>query len=137
MFETEACESKEKQKIRVLDRSKDFVKKEYGHSATLFVQELLYLQSRYPGFILANTFEISNDVQQLGCATLLYLPLSCQLDGSTDVFNPKDPQLIQKLISDALYDIEFLWKNMQIRKVMEVLGPESLCFMKEKYNQQR
>ena len=96
------------------------------------MKELLYLQSRYPGSILTNTFEISDDGQHIGCATLPYLPLSCQLDGSSEVFNPKDPQLIQKLISDALYDIEFLWKNMQMRKVMNVLGPESLCFMKEK-----
>lgn len=40
--------------------------------------------------------------------------------------------LIQKLTSDALHDIEFLWENMQIRKIMDVFGPESLCFMKEK-----
>ena len=132
IFEAEACNSKEKHRIRVLDRSKQYVKKEYDLTATLFVKELLYLQSRYPGSILTNTFEISDDGQHIGCATLPYLPLSCQLDGSSEVFNPKDPQLIQKLISDALYDIEFLWKNMQMRKVMNVLRPESLCFMKEK-----
>ena len=132
IFEAEACDSNEKHRIRVLDRSKQFVKKEYDLMATLFVKELLYLQSRYPGSILTNTFEISDDGQQIGCATLPYLPLSCQLDESTEIFNPKDPQLIQQLISDVLNDIKFLWKNMQIRKVMDVLGLESLCFMKEK-----
>ena len=51
MFETEDCDSKEKHSIRVLNRSKEFVKKEYDLTATLFVKELLYLQSKYPGSI--------------------------------------------------------------------------------------
>ena len=92
VFDTEACDSKEKHRIRVLDRPKEFVKKECDLSATPFVQDLHYLQSRYPGSILINTFEISNDSQKLDCAA--YLPLSYQLDGSTEVFNPKDPHLI-------------------------------------------
>ena len=133
IIEADAGDSKEKHRIRVLDRSKEFVNKKYDLTATLFVKELLHLQSRYPGSILTNTFEISDDGQQIACATLPYLPLSCQLnEESVETFNPKDSKSVQKLISDALYDIEFLWKNMQIRKIMDVLGPESLCFMKEK-----
>ena len=94
---------------------------EYDLTATLFVQELLY----HPSSILTNTFEISDNGQQIGCATLPYLPLNCQLkDENLEVFNPKDPELIQKLTSDALHDIEFLWENMQIKKIMDVFGPE-------------
>ena len=132
VFEAETCDSKEKHKIRALDRSKAFVNQEYDLIATLFVKELLYLQSRYPDSVLTNTFEISDDGQQIGCATLPYVPLSRQLDERLEIFNPRDPQLIQQLISDATYDIDFLRKNMHIRKIMSVLGPENLCFMEEK-----
>ena len=98
IFEAEACDSKEKHRIRVLDRSKDVGNKEYNLTATLFVKELLQLQSIYPGSILADTFEISDDGQQIGCATLSDLPLSCQLeDGSLD---QKDPQLMQNSRSE-------------------------------------
>ena len=114
VFDTETSDSKEKHRIRFI---KEFVKKECGLSATPFVQDL---QSRFPGSILANAFEISNDGQQLGCATLPYLPLSCQLDESREVFNPKDPHLIQNLRSDALHGIEFLWKNMQMRNPLRI-----------------
>ena len=133
MFEAEARDSNEKHNIRVLYRSKEFISKEYDLAATLFVKELLYLQSRYPGSVFTNTFEISDNGQQIGCATLPYVSLSCQLEGeSLEVLNPKDSQMIQKLISDVIYDIEFLWKNMELRQIMGVLGPENLCFMKEK-----
>ena len=94
MLDTEACDSKEKHRIRVLDRSKEFVKKEYGLSTTLFVQDLLYLQSTYSGSILTNIFEIGNDGQQLDFATHPYHPLSCQFDG-----NPANPIVEQSSVS--------------------------------------
>ena len=97
VFEAEACDSNEKHNIRVLYRSKEFISKEHDLAATLFVKELLYLQSRYPGSVFTNTFEISDNGQQIGCATLPYVPLSCQLeDESPEVLNPKDSQMIHK-----------------------------------------
>ena len=58
VFEAESCYTNEKHNTRVLDRSKEFVNQEYNLTATLFVQELLYLQSRYPSSILTNAFAI-------------------------------------------------------------------------------
>mgnify|MGYP000868791193 CR=1 FL=1 len=111
VFEAETCDSKEKRRIRALDRSKAFVNQEYDLTATLFVKELFYLQSRYPGSVLTNTFEISDDDQQMGCATLPYVPLSRQLDEGLQIFNPRDPQLIQQLISDAIMILSFCGKT--------------------------
>ena len=66
------------------------------------------------------------------CATLSYLPLSCQLGETEEVINPKDSKVIQKLLSDALLDVEFLWKDLHLRKILDALGPENISFIKER-----
>jgi len=118
--------------IRILDNTKEFVNKNYDNVATLFIQELLRLQYIQPDSILINTFEISENGKQIAYATLPYLPLSFPLDDNQQVINPKDPKVIDKLLKDVLSDIEFLWKDLQMRKIMDILGPENICFMKEK-----
>lgn len=132
VYEAESCYTDEKHTVRILDRSKEFVTKEFGLTATLFVKELLHLQNRCPGSVITNTFEISEDGQLLACATLPYLSLSCQINEEREILNPKDPQMIEKLISNALDDVEFLWENLQIRNVMSTLGSDNLCFLKGK-----
>ena len=132
VFEGETHHSNEKHTIRVLDRSTMFINKEYNMAATLFVQELLHLQHRYPCSIITNSFDISEDGNQLACATLPCVPLSDYLQESKDIINFKDSVLISKLISDAIEDIEFLRKNMQTKNIMDTLGPQSLYFIKEK-----
>lgn len=132
MYEAESCDSNEKHTIRVLDHSKKSESTYCNLAASLFVQELLHLQQKYPGSIFTNTFEISDNGRQIACATLSCIPLSCQLDEIREVFNSKDSQLLQQLISDVIYDIDFLWKSIQTKKVKDLLQKGSLCFMREK-----
>src|SRR5690606_26368843 len=92
VFNARARASREWHTVRVLDCTKYYAKANDDHAATLFVQELLWLQQRYPGSVFTNTFEISGNGDQMACATLSYLPLSCQLSGTEEVINPKDPK---------------------------------------------
>lgn len=132
VFEAEARISHEKHVIRILDRTKEYVNKNYALAATLFVQELLRLQYRYPGSVLINTFEVSENGDQLACATLPYIPLGCQLGDNKGTINYSESKMIEKLLSDVLSDVEFLWKDLQVRKIMDVLGAENISFMQEK-----
>ena len=132
VFEANAYDSGEKHLIRILDRSKEFVNNAYSRTATLFVQELLHLQYRCPGSVLTHTFEISDDGQQISCATLPYLPIDSLSERNEEGFDPKDPQLVSKLIADVLSDVEFLSQKLQMKQVIDRLGSENLCFMKNK-----
>ena len=132
VFNARARASREYHSIRVLDCTKDDTKANGAHAATLFIQELLWLQHRDPGSVFTNTFEISENGSQFACATLSYLPLSRQLDGTAEIINPKDFNTIEKLLSDVLSDVEFLWKDLQLRKILDTLGPENIYFIKEK-----
>ncbi len=64
--------------------------------------------------------------KQIDYATLPYVPLSFQFDDTQQV---KD-----KLLNDVLCDREFLWKDLQMRKIMDILGLGKICLMKEKDN---
>ena len=131
-FNARARASREWHTVRVLDCTKEYAKANNDHAATLFVQELLWLQQSYPGSVFTNTFEISGNGNQMACATLSYLPLSCQLSGTEEVINPKDSKVIEKLLSDVLRDVEFLWKDLHLRKILDALAPENISFIKEK-----
>ena len=132
VFEAEAQDTHEKHSIRILDRTKEYVNQNYAHAATLFVQELLHLQYRCPGSVLTKTFEISENDDQIACATLPYISLSHQICGKEEVINPADTKIMKKLLSDVLCDVEFLWNDFHFRKIMKALGPENILFMKEK-----
>ena len=132
VFNARARASREWHTVRVLDCTTEYATVNGDHAATLFVQELLWLQQRYPGSVFTNTFEISGNGDQIACATLSYLPLSCQLGGTEDIINTKDSKVIEKLVSDVLSDVEFLWKDLQLRKIVDVLGPENISYIKEK-----
>ena len=132
VFNARARASREWHTVRVLDCKKEYVEANNDHAATLFVQELLWLQQSYPGSVFTNTFEISGNGNQMACATLSYLPLSCQLSGTEEVINPKDSKVIEKLLSDVLRDVEFLWKDLHLRKILDALAPENISFIKEK-----
>ena len=108
------------------------MKADGDRAATLFVQELLQLQCRYPGSVFTNTFEISENGHQMACATLSYLPLSCQMNGTEDIINPKDLKTIEKLVSDVLSDVGFLWKDLEARNIVAALCPENIAFIKDK-----
>ena len=132
IFNAKARGSHEWHTIRVLDCTKAYVNTNEDHAATLFVQELLWLQRRYPGSVFTNTFEISENGSQMACATLSYLPLSRQLNEAEKIINPKDSQTIERLLSDVLSDVEFLWRGLHLRNILDALGPENISFIKEK-----
>ena len=104
----------------------------YNHAATLFVQVLLRLQQRCPGSVLIDSFEISEGGQQIACATLPYFPVDCKLDGIPETINLKDERVIEKLLSDAISDVEFLRKNFSLIKIVETLGSTNISLMREK-----
>ena len=132
VYNARARASREWHTIRVFDCTKEYVKANGDNAAALFVQELLWLQRRYPGSVFTNTFEICENGKQMSCATLSYLPLGCQLDESEEIINPKDAKVIEKMLSDVLSDVEFLWKDLQLRKILDTMGPENISFIKEK-----
>ena len=39
--------------------------------------------------------------------------------------------MIEKLLRDVLSDVQFLWKDFQLRKIVDALGPENISFIKE------
>jgi len=121
-----------KHMIRILDSKNEFVNKNYDSVASLFIQELLHLHYLQPDSVLIDTFEISENGKQIAYATLPYAPLSLQIDETLQVMDPEDPKAIDKLLKDVLSDIEFLWGGLKMRKIMDTLGPENICFMKEK-----
>lgn len=127
VYEAETRDFNTKHSIRILDRTKEFVKHHFDLAATLFVQELLWLQSRYPGSVFTNTFEIGENGTQIACATLPYLQMTSQFDE-----NLKECQAMEKLISNVISDIAFLWKDLQLRNIVNALGTENFCYMKEK-----
>ena len=134
VFNARTRDSREWHTVRVLDCTKEYAKTNDDHATTLFVQELLWLQCRYPGSVFTNTFEISENGKQMACATLSYLPLNCHINGTDEVIIPKDITVNDKLLSDVFSDVEFLWKDLQLRKFVDVLGPENIAFIKEKGN---
>ena len=131
IFNARARASGEWHTVRVLDCTTEYAKANGDHAAALFVQELLWLQQRYPGSVFTNTFEISENGNQIACATLSSLPLSSQLSGAEDVINLKDSNVVEKLLSDVLSDMEFLWEDLHLRKILDALGPENISFVKE------
>ena len=132
VFNARARASSEWHTVRVLDCKKEYVEANNDHAATLFVQELLWLQQSYPGSVFTDTFEISGNGKQMACATLPYRPLSCQLSGSENVINPNDSKVIEKLLSDVLSDVKFLRKDLHLENILDSLGPENISFIKEK-----
>ena len=132
IYEAKPRGSPQKHIIRILDKTKEFVKRNHDLAATLFIQELLRLQYLYPGSVLLHTLEISEEGKQIACATLPYVPLSFQFDEAKEIIKSDDSRTIEKLLSDVLCEIEFFWKDLEIKKVMDVLGPENICYLKEK-----
>ena len=61
--------------IRVLDPTTEFVSANYDLAATLFIQEMLRLQSMHPEAVLINSFEMSSNDRQMAYASLPYYPL--------------------------------------------------------------
>ena len=98
--------------MRILNIHSEFVKTHYDIAATLFIQELLRLNSLYPNAILIETFEISE--KKMGFACLPYKSLEKQQNSKVS-FN------IGKMISDVVNDIEFLWKNLKLRKFKNII----------------
>ena len=117
VFNARARTSGEWHTIRVFDCTKEYAKANGDHAAILFVQELPWRQQCYQGSILLNTLEISGNDNQIACATLSSLPLSCQLDGTEEIINPEDSNVIEMLVNHVTSDVEFLWKELHLRKI--------------------
>ena len=117
--------------IRVFDPTSEFVSDNYDLAATLFIQELLRLQSSHPKAVLISSFEVSSDGRQMAYASLSYYPLDFQSDDDLQIIIPKDANTIASLIRDVISDVEFLWKEIQLQDIMRYLGSESIYFMKD------
>lgn len=131
VFEASSRNSREKHMIRVLDASKEYVRKNYDHAAALFNQELLRLHQLHPGFVLFDTLETGQDGKQIAVATLPYIQLSTLYENK-EIVNFNDVRVVEKFITDIFSDVQFLWKNPGARNILEVLGPDNICLIKEK-----
>ena len=131
IFEARSRNSGERHTIRVLDSTKDFVSNNFDGALTLFIQELLHLQNRCPGSVLINTLEINTDQQQVACAIHPCGLLSLQLDEIQEFTNLKNPKVIERLLNDVMSDVEFLWRDLQMRNVKAVVNPENIYYLKK------
>ena len=126
LYEAKSRNSDTIHTIRVLDPTTQFVSDNHDLAATLFIQELLRLHYVQPEAVLTNTFEISKNGQQIAYASLPYHPLNHQSDHQQQQHEqtlvPKDPDTIGNLIKGVISDIEFLWKDIQLKNVMNSLG---------------
>lgn len=125
VFEATTIKTHEKHTIRILDPTNGLVANNFDLMATLFIQELLHLQNRCPGSVLINTLEISTDRKQIACAVR-------QLDKIQELTDLKNPKTIEKLLNDVLSDVEFLWKDLQMRNIASIIEPENIYLMKDK-----
>lgn len=123
VFEGKSRYSNEKHRIRILDNTKDFVKstmaKQLLYSFKSYF-ELFRLLYRHPGSILINSFKMSDEGENgkhLACAILPHISLSSQLDQEHKILDLENSKLTEKLISDVLYDIQFLWKEFHMRRI--------------------
>ena len=103
--------------LRVLNIHSDFVKANYDTAVTLFIQELLRLTIPYPSSILIETFEVSN--QTMGFACCPFNSLETQLGNSREIDIPK-------LIEDITSDMEFLWRNLKLRKFGDIISSKNI-----------
>ena len=87
----------------------------FGTTASLFVQELLYLQQKYTGSVLTETFELSDNGQLMACALLPTQP----------VLRTKNNN-IEELIPAIRADLAFLHNQFQMSKTIETLGMASI-----------
>ena len=85
-----------------------------------------------PEAVFIDTFEISNNGQQIAYATLPCHSLDVQLNQKKQIFNPKDPNIIESLIKNVISDVEFLWRDLHFKDVINALGPENIYYMKDK-----
>jgi len=115
--------------IRAFDTASEFVRGNFSLAATLFIQELLRLYSLHPELVFIHTFEISDEMK-MAYATLTYSSLEDETNKKS--IDPKDPKFLQKLIKDVTLDVEFMWKILKWRKILDTLGPEDIYFTKEK-----
>ena len=127
VFEAETQNTHERHSIRILDPTKDLVANNFDLAATLFIQELFHLHTRSPGSVLINTIEISTDRKQIACA-IRHSGLPSFKEGP----DLKDPKIVGKLLNDLISDIEFLWRDLQIKNIASILEPENIYYLKEK-----
>ena len=81
VFEAEARNSShEKHLIRILGPTKDLMDKDFDSAATLFIQELFHLESRFPGTVLIGTLEICTARKQVACALRKHGLMNLQID---------------------------------------------------------
>ena len=125
--------SNEQHMIRLLDAAEEeLIRDNHQLTVNLFFEELFHLGSILPGAILTNESEINTDNKLFAYAMRLYVSLSDQIEGKEQFIDVKDPNIIARLISDIISEVEYLWKTWNIRNVLNLLGPEDICYMKDK-----
>ena len=132
VFNTKQSIPREKYNNRSLDAKNGFFDKNYNQVATLFNQELLFLEARAPKSLLINKFKITNNGKQIVCPTRQEtLPFS-QPNENKESHNEKNAREIEKLLNDIFIDVEFLLRQHDATKVMNLLKPENISMIKGK-----
>lgn len=103
--------------LRVLNIHSNFVKANYDTAVALFIQELLRLTSLNPKAVLIETFEVSD--QKMGFACLPYNALETQIGKSENIDIPK-------MIGDITNDMQFLWRNLKLRKFADIISSKNI-----------
>ena len=129
VLEATSRKSFELHAIRILDTASEFVNKNFDRAATLFIQELLHLQSKIPGSVFPENFNISENGKQIVCITRSYVPENRQFEKTA---GPKKIVFVEKLIKEIYADVEFLWKNFQSKKILESLQIENISYMADR-----
>ena len=106
IFEASSIETGELHTIRALNLNSDFVKKNYNHAATFFVQEILRITNRINSkedFVVIESFEIEN--QKIAFVTKSLVALPSQKPSTLE---------LEKMIKDLIEDIGFLYSKMKL-----------------------
>jgi hypothetical protein len=122
--------------IRTFDNNSKFAIQDYDTAASLFIKELLHLIAIESNCVLVNTFEISDGGKKMAFASLPYTPLSSQIqqDQNLKITEDKkrsksefnDIKCLKDIITDILFDVEFLSKELGIRDCSSILRPHSI-----------
>lgn len=109
VFEATNRSTYQRHTIRVLDTESEFYLKDRNFASTLFIQELLYIATRFSenDVVIIENFEISGEY--IGYVTKPTYSLKTKLE---DVAR-KSPINIEKLFDDTLSNLEFLFNTLK------------------------
>ena len=132
LFEAQHRKSAAIHTIKVFNTTKLVASKNNNLASKLFIQELFYTASKHSKVALLNTFEISNKSRLIAYVSLPCYPVNLYSDQHRLKLLLKDPNMIAKMIKDIITDVEYLWKFLKLRNIINHLNYDSIYFLEDR-----